>query len=735
MGLPLITIDNAQLDGTSIAEVIAVALDITASDGELLTCVGEAFDDEPHVVIVDDAVVALAGPIEQILLCSDGVQIVITSHVPLGLAGEQVVQVHGLDLPVVGASARDISRSSAVLLFCGRAQAADPTFVINRSNADDIAEICRVLDGLPLDIELAAARIRLLTPSDLLRELTSGVGLDTLGDVRRRSLDKTCGLLSDPAWTVLQSFGVIVGNPRIDTVDAVTPVPRAHVIAGLSELIDAELVRPLPDDDFVRLGCSSIVRDYVRLRLGTLPELESLRDRHADHFRRLAGDLAAQLFGPLRAQVLTRLELELPELLAAFDRFAQRHDRQRASQVAVALGPVAFHRSDYALARRIVSLFAPLPLSPDEAESMCWAIGVLGDQCPDGLDDRTARGAALTLAMIPSMESRRSLRLIAVVCETLGGRDDVCMESAARAGCALAADLHDGWAWTRFTLWLAETMLRLDQPTLAVDAARAAHTASCALNDNFLKLRASLTLHSIPVSYRTSDPTLLPLDQIATLAIEFGDSAALIGSHLAIANRSLDVGDLPRVHRATTAVLDLVGSTSRAHSAAALGQLTQALSLDDDFEAAALLHGALLRYEPQLVRAVPPFLVRKYELEICRVKSCLGPERFDRAVQCGIALTLADAITYVRQRVLVAARPAGIPEAPLDGPQPKLTHREIEVVRLMSDGWTNKEIAARLSISPKTIMHHTASIYRKLNVHGRAGAVSAWLRGPISSAP
>ena len=610
MGLPVITIDQA-LDGTSIAEGIAGALDITASDGELIKCVGEAFDDEPHVVIVDDAVVGLAGPIEQILLCSEGVRIIVTSHVRLGLAGEQVVRVPGLDLPVIGASARDISRSSAVLLFCGRALAADPTFVINRSNASDIAEVCRVLDGLPLDIELAAARTQLLTPTDLLRELTSGAGLDTLGDVRRRSLDKTCGLLSARAWTVLRNFGVIAGNPRLDDIDAMTALPRADVVAGLSELIDAELVRRLQDDDFVRLGCSMIVRDYLRARVGELAELEALRDRHAEHIRVRAIDLAAHLFGPRRSQVLTQLEVELPDLMVALDQFVKLGDRLGVSQLAVALGPIAFHRNDHDLARRIVSLFAPHPRGPNEAEAMCWAIGVLGDQCPNGLNDRAARAAALALAMIPSVEPGHGLRMLAAICETLDNRHTI-MASVAISGRTLAADLNDDWAFTRFTIWLADAMLRVDRSTSAVELTHAGYAASCALNDRFLKMRSSLALHNLPASEHPIDPAPLSLDQIEALAIELGDFAA---------------------------------------------------------------------------------------------------------------------ITYAR----AITRPATLPEASLDGPQPKLTHREIEVVRLMSDGWTNKEIAARLSISPKTIMHHTASIYRKLDVHGRAGAVSARLRGQASN--
>lgn len=734
MGLPTVTIRTPQLDGASLVTAAALTLGIATSDPDWLERLGAAFDDEPHGVIIDDVVAGLAGAIEQLLMCSDGVRIVVTSHVPLGLAGEQVVRVQGLELPAVGAPARDVSRSAAVLLFCSRAQAADPTFVINRSNANDIAEVCRVLNGLPLDIELAASRIRFMPPHVLLRELTCGAGLDTLGDARRRSLDKTCRLLSNLAWTVLRSFGVVVGNPRIDTVDAMTPVPRADVIAGLSELIDAELVRSVPDDDVVRLHCSLIVREYVRVRLDELAELETLRDRHAVHFCRLAGELAAQLFGPLRTQVLARLELELPELQVAFERFVQRQDRVRSTQLAVALGPVAFHRNDQQLARRIVSVLAPCVLEADEIESICWAVGVLGDQCPDRLDERIARTAGMALAMIPGADRRRDLRLIAVVCETLGSRDDALMASAARLGRDIAADLHDDWAWTRFTIWLAEATLHLDEPNLAMELAQAGYIASCALNDRFLQLRASLALHNLPASARTSDPTLVPLNQVAALAFELGDSTALIGSHLAIANRSLDVGDLAGVHRAAIVVLDLVGSTSRTCSAMAVGQLAQALSADGDFEAAALLHGAILRYERQLSRAAPPFRVSGYAALICRAAEHLGHAEFDRAVQDGTTMAWSDAIAYARRRAAVSSRSAMLPEARFDEPQPYLTQREIEVVRLMSDGWTNKQIATRLAISPKTIMHHTASIYRKLNVHGRAGAVSAWLRGNAASA-
>jgi predicted ATPase/transcriptional regulator with XRE-family HTH domain len=268
------------------------------------------------------------------------VALLVTSRSPLRVQGEQRFTVAPLATPRLlpgGAARQDVNASPAVQLFLARAQAMVAGFVLTDSNAQAVAGICRRLEGLPLAIELAAARVPLLSPDALLRRLEQRLSLLTGGAAdlpeRQQTLRRTVAWSYDQLETAQQALfrrlAVFAGGWTLESAQAVCTGanPSAQdVLDGLQVLVDNSLVRRFEDlDAEPRFGMLDTIREYAGEELRDSGELDSSRSRHAEFYARLAEPLdAAAAWGrspaPLLGdRALDRIEADLDNVVAALD--------------------------------------------------------------------------------------------------------------------------------------------------------------------------------------------------------------------------------------------------------------------------------------------------------------------------------------------------------------------------------------------------------------------------------
>jgi len=300
--------------------------------------------DKQLVLLLDnfEQVVHATPLVGELLAAAPQLTVLITSRMLLRLSGEHEVAVPPLGLPDC-AHAADLDRllqSDAVRLFVARAQASQATFALTRTNAPAIAEICQRLDGLPLAIELAAARIKLFSPQDLLARLSSPLRLLTVGardqpprqQTLRATLDWSYDLLNADEQILFARLAVFVGGCTLEAVEVVcgeqypqsaicnlqSAIGTGNVLDTLSRLVDQSLVQQeMPADGEPRFTILETIREYALERLAASGEAEALRRQHAAYYLALGAAAEPKLRGPQQKTLLERLEQEHDNLRAA----------------------------------------------------------------------------------------------------------------------------------------------------------------------------------------------------------------------------------------------------------------------------------------------------------------------------------------------------------------------------------------------------------------------------------
>ncbi len=314
----------------TVARTLAVAEQPGRSIAEVLA---EHLAEQQVLIVLDnlEQVVDAAPDIAALLTATTRLAVLSSSREPLGIAGERVYPVPVLGLPSEPGrpTAADIADSDSVELFVERARAARPNFALTDVNAPAVAAICRRLDGLPLAIELAAARINLIAPAQILDRLDHRLNLVTstrrdLPDRQRTlrgAIDWSHDLLAEPERAVFRRLSVFAGGADLDAVLAI--VDPAGELAGdpldlLAALVDRSLVRSAQDGDEARFEMLETIREYAAEKLTEAGEERLIRDRHMSHFAALAEASDHVLTQPNSEANLARLDLEMANLRAAF---------------------------------------------------------------------------------------------------------------------------------------------------------------------------------------------------------------------------------------------------------------------------------------------------------------------------------------------------------------------------------------------------------------------------------
>jgi predicted ATPase len=328
------------LSASLVPAAIAGGLGLSTSGAKLAADLVEYLRTKQLLLIDNFEQVSGAAPvIAEMLAAAPGLTVLVTSRSVLRLSGEYEFPVSPLAVPpgdkAGSVDAAELLNYGAVRLFADRASAAAPGFELTADNAWAVAQICRRLDGLPLALELAAARVRLLPPGALLDRLDDGQQMLATGardlPERQRTLAKTLdwsyGLLSPGEQALLARLGVFAGTFGLPTVQAVcgpgdagrdpTLEQAEPVIDQLGSLVDSSLVNPEPRGSEPRFWLLDTIREYALQRLRDTGDWDRAHDRHADYFLALAEPAESELHGSGQAGWLDRLEIRRANLVAA----------------------------------------------------------------------------------------------------------------------------------------------------------------------------------------------------------------------------------------------------------------------------------------------------------------------------------------------------------------------------------------------------------------------------------
>jgi non-specific serine/threonine protein kinase len=723
-------VDLAPLvDPGLVPAAVATALGVREGGaGSLLDGVVRALGRRELLLVLDNLEHLLpgaAGDVARLLEACPGLRLLVTSREPLRLRAEHLLPVPPLALPPRALWALSSPPSSppspaallaypAVALFVRRARAATAGFGLTEQNAAAVAELCTRLDGLPLAIELAAARARFLAPAAVLERL--GGRLDLLlgraadAPARHRTLraalDWSHDLLTAQEQAVFRRLAVFAGGFTQEAAAAVAGAAAAWPDA--SSLPDGQsLLEPLAEKSLllagpaegdgrdggqsgdapeVRFGMLETVRAYALERLEASGEGEAARRRHAAYYLALARPAAPEIRGPRHARWLDRLEAEHDNLRQALRWALEGGSHEAALRLAAAAWPFWWRRGhlgeglgwlEAALARGDGAPAALRAPALSGAGMLAWA---RGDQ--ELAQARHEAALALYRANADEAGVASALRDLALVARHRG---DVA-QAAALAGEGLALARRWGDAWVVATILPVLAVLEHDRGTPA--------EAAPYLEESLALFRAA----------GDSWGTALTLADLALVARARGDpagAAALLGESLALRR---DLADRPGI----------AGCLERlALVAADLGDAPRAARLFGAAEALREAVGA-----PLAAPTVAPGTPADHDRALAALRAALGEPVLARLWAEGRAAPLEQAVADA----LAPAAPAAAPHpTPPDG----LTPREREVAVLVAHGLTNRQIAARLVIATRTADAHVHNILGKLGFTTRA-QVAAW---------
>jgi predicted ATPase/class 3 adenylate cyclase len=310
----------------------------------------EYLGDRRVLLVLDnfEQVPAAAPSIAELLAGAPRVTVLATSRSPLHVYGEQEYPVPPLDVPDPRhlPPTESVTQYESVALFIERARAAVPTFAVTNENAPAVAEICYRLDGLPLAIELAAARIKLLTPQAMLQRLGQRLAflaggardLPARQQTLRGAIEWSYDLLDEGDRRLFAAFSTFVGGADFAAIEAVGADPEVDVFECLASLVDKSLVRRADgvsgEARFTMLGT---IREYALERRDEGDRAVELRERHQRWYRDLAESAAAVIMGPEKRSWLDRLEEEHDNLRAALDWATERGDVEMSMRMVASL--------------------------------------------------------------------------------------------------------------------------------------------------------------------------------------------------------------------------------------------------------------------------------------------------------------------------------------------------------------------------------------------------------------
>jgi predicted ATPase/DNA-binding CsgD family transcriptional regulator len=683
---------------------LAQAMGVEPRGGTDLTGqLAAALRNQERLVVLDNCehLLAAAPDVGQVLAACPRLRVLATSRERLRLSAEQEFPVPPLAMPAPAdvADLGSLAANPSVALLLDRARRTNPSFGLTSANALLLASACVRLEGLPLAIELAAARLKVLTPGELVFRLSSRMDVLASGTrdvpVRQRALRNAIAwsydLLDSGERTLFRRLSVFAGGWTLADADSVCAANGDDALAMVESLLDKSLIRRLPgDEQTAEFSMLESLREYAAEQLASHAEAEEMRARHAEHYAGLAAQSEAALGLPEEKTWLLRASRHHADMAAALDYSLGAGRDGWALWLAAALGWYHYTRGDLGHGQALVD--AVLLQTADEYD-------------PAAMSDDAAVGGLLVVAGVLAWatgEMGRAEDFLRRALERSEGRD-----SARRAAFACAFLGHvarAGGEWDASADWhrQAEARFRAEGSVQGVAWAR---------QDLGLLARDHGDLRNAAELLRASLRDFRELDYPWAAAW----SAWGLGTTLSAQGRPDEA--CPLLAEALRIYTDINDTRGIVQCLEALAYVASERAL---YESAARLIGAAAALREQ---------VAAHQLDTEQTRSsavervialALGSEDADRLIHAGRTMPVQQATDLA---LAVASGTAlGDPDRPQ---QVSLTPRERQVAALVASGRTNRQIGRVLGISEKTAEVHLHHVMSKLDARSRA-EVAAW---------
>jgi predicted ATPase/DNA-binding CsgD family transcriptional regulator len=685
-------------DAALLTNAVVAALDLRDQAGTkpLQTLLSHLRESELLLVLdnCEHMLEACAHLVDEILRAAPGVRVITTSREPLQIAGEYVVPVPPLALPPTGGGQplSQLRQNEAVLLFTERAAAASGTFELTSSNQAAVVDLCRRLDGLPLAIELAAVRTRVLTAEQILERLTDRFALLTGGgraalprqQTLRTTIDWSHDLLTTAEQVLLRRLCVFAGRFTVDDVESVCTSGEGSAGQALDvlwALVDKSLVTKEDVRDIACYRLHETMREYASLKLRDAAEMDLLDERYVEYYRTRC--LAAEDDARHRTlEWLQWVELEIDNIRSALQKCLAAADWRRGLEIATSIGYYWVTRGTTESMRWFDELLAVATGSSDVPAGAYHFRGWLSMRQADAEAARPWLARAISAARAAGELRQLSESLsMAATAENMAG-DHATARRLLDEAEALTPGLHSYPA------------------VIILVQARAIH----AFFEGNLDVARVTSFEGARLSREAGDlyhlvQMLQYLGQVAMLAGDVAASKPRFVDALRIARRIDD-------RLAQYDLLCLLG-----WHAANSGQPRVAAQLLGAAESVGSGAGAGMA-GPAL-----PLLARARKTAI----SALGLSKFEAEYGAGKRMGREAALSLALSEAEHSE--AGSSENANTGP---LAKREVEVARLIAEGLTNRQIGSRLFISERTVATHVRNILNKLGFDSRA-QVASWM--------
>ncbi len=691
--VPLASISRPELVSTAILRALDLEHIGTQPIQHMLR---DALRERHLLLVLDNFEHLLAGAslVTDLLGACPHLTILATSRARLGQSGEHVVPVEPLAVPSSAqiSSLGEIAASSGVRLFVDRARAVHPPFALTEHNAAAIAAICRRLDGLPLAIELAAARSDVLSPQALAARLEQRLELLTGGPIdtpeRHRTMRATVAwsveLLGDTDRVFWERLGVFAGGFTAEAAEAIGQHPST--IDALGMLIDQGLLRPTANaEGEPRFTMLETAREHALDQLAARGATQAARDAHASYYASLATTVEPGLMGPQPDLWFNRAEADIANFRAALEWLCDRGQIQTALELAGALAWF-WTAPNYIAEGRAVYDGLIERAGPDVAPSvLAKALMAAGDLADWHVD--TERSIALHQRALTSWR-----------------------EAGDRGGMARSLRCLGSSAIDRFTFDEAVALLS-EARTLSLDTGDV-WTASAAANLLGLATRMQGDIERAMAWH----------EQALREWQQRGDRSHLPTALAGLGWCLIDAARDQQAWETFEAAIAITGDTEADWDAAwSLAGCAALAARHGQPVTAARLLAATAHQRRQLGISLRPPHQYTFDQLANDVRATLGNAAFTRAWSAGETMSVADAVREARSVTV----PAGAED---DG----LSRREREVLAMLVEGASDLEIAEALFITRRTASKHVAAILEKLGASNRtAAATIAHRRGLV----
>ncbi|HEX6483764.1 MAG TPA: tetratricopeptide repeat protein [Ktedonobacteraceae bacterium] len=746
--------------------------------------------DKQRLLLLDnfEQVIGASPLLLELLESCPDIKLLVTSREVLRLRGEQQFTVPPLALPDLKLLPNDqaLAHVPSVNLFLQRAQAIQSDFDVTTDNAATIAQICLRLDGLPLAIELAAARIKLLAPPALLTRLDRRLHVLTGGardlPLRQQTLRNTLAwsyeLLTEQEQYLFEQLSVFVGGCTLESAEAICSVPGnvsadmvGSVLDGVASLINKNLVQQQAQSDGgPRLLMLETIREYGLEALETSGKMEATRWAHATYYLRLAEEAESELNGPQQVSWFERLEREHDNLRAALSWLLSQGSEEQSSGLAFRLGgalaPFWEIRGYMSEGRhwleRILSISGGVR-STLRAKALIGAGRIASFQndfdpaeawCREGLElyrelgDQQGIANALSYLGYAAMMRSKYAEARSLVEEALALFREVGDPVGSVSVLNLLANvLMFQGDYARAHELLEESRVRSKEAGDVQNYAISLMLLGWALLFEGELARAHdcleecLTISKKMGFKRNLGLSILFLGMVAWLQGDVAQARALLEESLVLSKEVGLRGFIAEVFSTLGLVSFGEGDYPEARARFEEG-LKISLELDQKYSVARCLEGlaAVAAAQGEPVRAVwcmsaaqvlresigtplPYVSQAMHEFIITSVRTQLGEQAFDDAWAEGRTMPPEHILARLKPLPKAAlTTPSSATVVPLPSLHAGLTLRELEVLRLLTQGLTSAQIAEHLTLSVLTVNTHVRSIYSKLGVTSRSAA-------------